>query len=356
MSDIELRGVTKRYGGVTVVDDIDLHVQDGEFLTILGPSGSGKTTLLTLIAGLTELSDGRISMAGQEVTRVPPAKRNIGLVFQSYALFPHMSVFDNVAFPLSIRGLPRSEIERRVGEALGMVRLGGFAERRPSQLSGGQQQRVALARAIVFGPSILLLDEPLGALDRKLREEVQIELRQLQKSLGLTSVLVTHDQEEALSLSDRLMVLDHGRVQQVATPTDAYLHPANRFVADFLGVANIFTGRPVEEGGQMRLRLGDGQLLPCPALPDGRGAPELDLLVRPERIRLEPAGAPGLAATVTDAIYLGQSVRYVLEGPGGQRIVAQSADRMARFGRGERVALGWAPADGWIIPPAAGMH
>ncbi|WP_159713729.1 ABC transporter ATP-binding protein [Geminicoccus flavidas] len=356
MSDIELRGITKRYGGVTVVDGIDLHVQDGEFLTILGPSGSGKTTLLTLIAGLTELSDGRISMAGQEVTRVPPAKRNIGLVFQSYALFPHMTVFDNVAFPLSIRGLPRSEIERRVGEALGMVRLGGFAERRPAQLSGGQQQRVALARAIVFGPSILLLDEPLGALDRKLREEVQIELRQLQKSLGLTSVLVTHDQEEALSLSDRLMVLDHGRVQQVATPTDAYLHPANRFVADFLGVANIFTGRPVEESGQMRLRMGDGQLLPCPPLQDSRSGPELDLLVRPERIRLEPAGTPGVAATVTDAIYLGQSIRYVLEGPGGQRIVAQSADRVARFGRGNRVALGWAPADGWIIPPAAGVH
>jgi putative spermidine/putrescine transport system ATP-binding protein len=356
MSDIELRGVTKRYGGTTVVDGIDLHVQDGEFLTILGPSGSGKTTLLTLIAGLTELSDGRISMAGREVTRVPPARRNIGLVFQSYALFPHMSVFDNVAFPLSIRGLPRGEIERRVKEALGMVRLGGFAERRPSQLSGGQQQRVALARAIVFGPSILLLDEPLGALDRKLREEVQIELRQLQKSLGLTSVLVTHDQEEALSLSDRLMVLDHGRVQQVATPTDAYLHPANRFVADFLGVANIFTGRPVEDDGQMRLRLGDGQLLPCPTLQDGRAGPEVDLLVRPERIRLEPAGGPGLAATVTDAIYLGQSVRYVLEGPGGQRIVAQSADRMARFGRGEQVALSWAPGDGWIIPPAPAVH
>jgi putative spermidine/putrescine transport system ATP-binding protein len=356
MSDIELRGVTKRYGAATVVDNIDLHVQDGEFLTILGPSGSGKTTLLTLIAGLTELSDGRISMAGREVTHVPPARRNIGLVFQSYALFPHMTVFDNVAFPLTIRGLSSAEVERRVDEALRMVRLGGFAARKPAQLSGGQQQRVALARATVFGPAILLLDEPLGALDRKLREEVQIELRQMQKELGLTSVLVTHDQEEALSLSDRLVVLDQGRVQQVATPTDAYLHPANRFVANFLGVANIFTGTPEQASAEFRLRLPGGHLAPCPA-PAGRPAGQpLDLLVRPERLRLAPADAPGLPAIVVDAIYLGQSVRYVLDTPQGQRIVAQSADRIARFVHGDRVSVDWEAGDGWIIPAAAAAH
>ncbi|WP_035485244.1 ABC transporter ATP-binding protein [Geminicoccus roseus] len=350
MSDIELRGVTKRYGATTVVDGIDLHVQDGEFLTILGPSGSGKTTLLTLIAGLTELSDGRISMAGREVTHVPPAARNIGLVFQSYALFPHMTVYDNVAFPLSIRGLPAAEIERRVGEAFRMVRLTEFATRKPAQLSGGQQQRVALARATVFGPSILLLDEPLGALDRKLREEVQIELRQMQKALGLTSVLVTHDQEEALSLSDRLVVLDKGKVQQVATPTDAYLHPANRFVADFLGVANIFTGTPERLGDAVRLRLADGRLVPCPAPVDGSAGRPVDLLVRPERIRLGAPQEAGLQASVVDAIYLGQSVRYVLDDPAGQRIVAQSADRIARFRHGDVVGVDWEASDGWLIP------
>jgi putative spermidine/putrescine transport system ATP-binding protein len=351
MSDIELRGVTKRYGATTVVDSIDLHVQDGEFLTILGPSGSGKTTLLTLIAGLTELSDGRITMAGREVTRVAPAARNIGLVFQSYALFPHMTVFDNVAFPLSIRRLPSGEIERRVEEALRMVRLGEFARRKPAQLSGGQQQRVALARATVFGPSILLLDEPLGALDRKLREEVQIELRQMQKTLGLTSVLVTHDQEEALSLSDRLVVLDKGRVQQVATPTDAYLHPANRFVANFLGVANVFTGVPERQGDVVLLRLADGRLVPCPP-PRGNDR-QVDLLVRPERLRLASPAEGGIPATVVDAIYLGQSVRYVLDDPAGQRIVAQSADRTARFRHGDTVGIGWDATDGWIIPDRA---
>jgi ABC-type Fe3+/spermidine/putrescine transport system ATPase subunit len=295
-------------------------------------------------------------MAGKEVTHVAPARRNIGLVFQNYALFPHMTVFDNVAFPLTIRGLASAEVERKVGEALRMVRLADFAERKPAQLSGGQQQRVALARATVFGPSILLLDEPLGALDRKLREEVQIELRQMQKELGLTSVLVTHDQEEALSLSDRLVVLDQGRVQQVATPTDAYLHPANRFVANFLGVANIFSGTPEQADATVRLRLPEGHLVPCPAPAGHPAGRPLDLLVRPERIRLGASGADGLPATVVDAIYLGQSVRYVLDTSSGQRIVAQSADRVARFAHGDTVSIGWEASDGWIIPATEGVH
>ena len=248
MSTIDLIDVAKRYGPVTAVEDVQLHVDEGELVTVLGPSGSGKTTLLTMIAGLAGPSAGRIDIGGRDVTWLPAAKRNVGLVFQSYALFPHMSVHDNVAFPLSVRRLGRAEIDRRVAEALRLVRLAGFERRRPAQLSGGQQQRVALARAFVFEPEILLLDEPLGALDRKLREQLQVELRQLQRSLGITTILVTHDQEEALSLSDRIVVLDDGRVQQIGTPEDAYLKPRNRFVADFLGAANLFEGVLLRDG------------------------------------------------------------------------------------------------------------
>ncbi|HLT02244.1 MAG TPA: ABC transporter ATP-binding protein, partial [Geminicoccaceae bacterium] len=290
MSTIDLIDVAKRYGPVTAVEDVDLHVAEGELVTVLGPSGSGKTTLLTMIAGLASPSSGRIDIGGRDVTWLPAARRNVGLVFQSYALFPHMSVYDNVAFPLSVRGVGKAEIDRRVAEALRLVRLAGFERRRPAQLSGGQQQRVALARAFVFEPEILLLDEPLGALDRKLREQLQVELRQLQRSLGITTILVTHDQEEALSLSDRIVVLDEGRVQQIGTPEDAYLRPRNRFVADFLGTANLFEGVLVQGEHGWGIRLSDGEAIPCaePALPAGR---EVSAIVRPERVVLEPAGA-----------------------------------------------------------------
>ena len=272
MSTIDLIDVAKRYGPVTAVEDVQLHVDEGELVTVLGPSGSGKTTLLTMIAGLAGPSAGRIDIGGRDVTWLPAAKRNVGLVFQSYALFPHMSVHDNVAFPLSVRRLGRAEIDRRVAEALRLVRLAGFERRRPAQLSGGQQQRVALARAFVFEPEILLLDEPLGALDRKLREQLQVELRQLQRSLGITTILVTHDQEEALSLSDRIVVLDDGRVQQIGTPEEAYLKPRNRFVADFLGAANLFEGVLLRDGQGWSIRLEDGELLRCaePAMAPGR--------------------------------------------------------------------------------------
>src|SRR5436309_11335761 len=261
MSAITLDGVSKHYAAVRAVEGVDLEVKPGEFVTILGPSGSGKSTLLNLIAGLTDPSAGRIWIGGRDVTWLPSAKRNVGLVFQSYALFPNMSAAANVGFPLAARGMRGAEAAARVEEALRLVRMTGLERRRPSQLSGGQQQRVALARAIVFKPDILLLDEPLAALDRKLREELQVELKQLQRTLRVTTILVTHDQEEALSLSDRIMVLDESRTQQVANPAEAYLKPANRFVAEFLGIANFV------------------------ALPDGRQG-----LVRPERVRLA-AGA-----------------------------------------------------------------
>src|SRR5689334_17727781 len=264
MSDICLEGVTKRYGSFAAADNVDLAVTQGEFVTILGPSGSGKTTLLSLIAGLNKPTAGRIFIGGRDVTDAPAQQRNIGLVFQSYALFPHMTVLENVLFPLGVRRIGGAAARRQAMEALKLVRLDGLEERRPSQLSGGQQQRVALARAVVFKPDILLLDEPLGALDRKLREELQVELKQLQRTLGVTTLLVTHDQEEALSLSDRIMVLDKGRTQQVAAPSEAYLRPANRFVAEFLGIANFV------------------------ALADGRQG-----VVRPERVKLAVNGGVG---------------------------------------------------------------
>jgi spermidine/putrescine ABC transporter ATP-binding subunit len=350
MSTIDLIGVSKRYGPVAAVEDLDLHVEDGELVTVLGPSGSGKTTLLTMIAGLSGPSAGRIDIGGRDVTFLPAARRNVGLVFQSYALFPHMTVYANIAFPLSVRGLARAETERRIKDALRLVQLSGFERRKPSQLSGGQQQRVALARAFVFEPEILLLDEPLGALDRKLREQLQVELRQLQRSLGITTILVTHDQEEALSLSDRIVVLDQGRVQQIATPEDAYLRPSNRFVADFLGTANLFEGVLEQNADGWCLRLDDGEVIHCadPALAPGRAAAAI---VRPERVMVEPDElGSGLQATVADVIYLGQSLRYHLDTRQGKAVIATSTDRGARFAPGTPVRLTWRPDDVWVIP------
>lgn len=321
MSDIRLEGVTKRYGTFAAADSVDLAVTQGEFVTILGPSGSGKTTLLSLIAGLNRPTTGRIYIGGRDVTDASAQERNIGLVFQSYALFPHMTVLENVLFPLGVRKIGGTEANRRARDALKLVRLDGLEQRRPSQMSGGQQQRVALARAVVFRPDILLLDEPLGALDRKLREELQVELKQLQRTLGVTTLLVTHDQEEALSLSDRIMVLDKGRTQQVAVPTEAYLRPANRFVAEFLGIANFVD------------------------LPDGgRG------VVRPERVRLS-TGGPGRPAKVVEAIYLGQMMRYhlVMGGESGQQVVAAVPFVGPAYGPGESLMVSWDAADLWPV-------
>ena len=319
MSDIRLEAVTKRYGTFTAADQVDLSVTQGEFVTILGPSGSGKTTLLSLIAGLNRPTSGRIFIGGRDVTNATAQERNIGLVFQSYALFPHMTVLENVLFPLGVRKIGGAEADRLARDALKLVRLDGLEARRPSQLSGGQQQRVALARAVVFKPDILLLDEPLGALDRKLREELQVELKQLQRTLGVTTLLVTHDQEEALSLSDRIMVLDKGRTQQVAAPTEAYLRPANRFVAEFLGIANFVD------------------------LPDGRQG-----VVRPERVRFGGEGQ-GRPARVVEAIYLGQMVRYHLALEGNQSVVAAVPFLGTAHAPGERVSVSWESADVWPV-------
>jgi putative spermidine/putrescine transport system ATP-binding protein len=317
MTDIRLEAISKHYGAFKAADHVDLAVAQGEFVTILGPSGSGKTTLLSLIAGLNQPTMGRILIGGRDVTGSAPQQRNVGLVFQSYALFPHMSVFDNVAFPLRVRKTPGEALRAKVMAALELVQLGQLAQRRPSQLSGGQQQRVALARAFVFEPDILLLDEPLGALDRKLREELQVELKQLQRRLGVTTILVTHDQEEALSLSDRVMVLDRGQVQQIAPPQEAYLRPANRFVADFLGIANFVK------------------------LPGGREG-----VIRPERVRLVESG--GMPARVAEAVYLGQTIRYHLDA-GGTPFVAAAPFVGRPHAIGESVGLIWDEADVWPL-------
>jgi putative spermidine/putrescine transport system ATP-binding protein len=348
MSTIDLVGISKSYGQVAAVEGVDLSVADGEFVTILGPSGSGKSTLLNLVAGLIPPSAGRIFIAGRDVTDMPAGQRNVGLVFQSYALFPNMSVAQNIAFPLDVRGLSRAEIERRVGEALQMVRLGGMERRRPNELSGGQQQRVALARALVFEPDILLLDEPLAALDRKLREEVRVELRRLQRTLAITTVLVTHDQEEALSLSDRIVVMESGRVRQAGQPDDAYRMPNSRFVADFLGMANFLEGTARRAGAAWSIELADGTRVPCadPGRPEGAAVCGV---VRPERVRVG-AGGEGLPATVTEAIFLGQSICYHLALGRTLELVSISLDHAARHAVGAPVSVTWQPEDVWIIP------
>lgn len=348
MSTIEIVGVSKRYGATTAVEPTDLTIEQGELVTLLGPSGSGKSTILSMVAGLTEPSSGHIRIGGRDVTHIRPAQRNLGLVFQSYALFPHMSVFDNIAFPLSIRGMRKPEIARKVSEVLDKVRLTGLSDRRPAQLSGGQQQRVALARALVFEPDILLLDEPMGALDKKLREEVQLELRQLQRELGVTTVLVTHDQEEALSLSTRLVVLDHGRVQQVDKPVDAYRRPRNRFVAGFLGTANLFEGRMDADGDGTHMVLASGEPVRCESDKSLRGA--VCLVVRPEHLKVLDADAgTGLPAAVVEVVYFGQSARIHLRTASGLAVVALADDLQALPTPAQPVRLTWAPEHTWVM-------
>jgi putative spermidine/putrescine transport system ATP-binding protein len=349
MSTIELIGLGKRYGDFTAVAPTDLRIEQGELVTLLGPSGSGKSTILSMIAGLTTPSEGTVRIGGRDVTHVPPAQRNLGMVFQSYALFPHMSVFDNIAFALRIRGVPKRDIATRVDKALEQVRLSGLARRRPSELSGGQQQRVALARALVFEPEILLLDEPMGALDKNLREQVQLELRQLQRDLGVTTVLVTHDQEEALSLSTRLVVLDKGQVQQVDAPMQAYMRPRNRFVAQFIGTANLFSGELSQRGGAAMLRLADGTEMACSEA--GSKAGTVHVVVRPEHIELLPHdGGHGLAAEVVESVYLGQSTKLHLRTGDGVQVIALAQQRQSEVAPGHQLRIHWRPEHAWPMP------
>jgi len=308
-----LEGLRKVYGGNHAVERFDLAVEKGCFLSLLGPSGSGKTTVLNMIAGLTQPTAGRILLDGVDVSAMPANQRNIGIVFQNYALFPHQTVFGNVAFPLEVRRRPADEVNRKVKSVLAMVRLDHLADRIPSELSGGQQQRVALARAIVFEPSLLLLDEPLGALDRRLRESLRHELRDLQRQTGITTIMVTHDQEEALSMSDRIVVMSAGRCEQDATPEELYIRPRNRFVAEFMGSANVVTGERVEApGAPAALRVG-GAVFAARQPPADHGA-AVAFAIRPEGVVFQTArpGEGGLACTVTDSEFCGEYYRLHL--------------------------------------------
>ncbi len=347
---ISVQNVTKTYGSVHALDDVSLEVRSGEFLTLLGPSGSGKTTLLMVLAGFTRPDCGSLQFGDREVIRTPPHLRNVGMTFQSYALFPHMTVAGNVGYPLKLRRVPRAELDQRVEQALETVQLGGFGGRRIDQLSGGQRQRVAVARAIVFEPRILLMDEPLSALDKKLRDQMQIELRHLHEKLGMTTVYVTHDQREALTMSDRIAVVNHGRIMQLATPRDLYERPANRFVADFIGESTFLD--VTRQGAEI---LFDGMALQMSApVPE---AEQLVLMVRPERIVLSPdgprEGVNNFAATATEVVYQGDSFLLHAQLTGGAQIVLRGAMRGAHVAAlptvGEALTLCLAPEDTVLI-------
>ncbi|MBV8411617.1 MAG: ABC transporter ATP-binding protein [Alphaproteobacteria bacterium] len=330
---LSVTGLCRRFGEVVALDEVSLDIAPGELLTILGPSGSGKTTLLKVVAGFEKPDAGRVSVDGQDITAMPPARRDIGMVFQNYALFPHLTVAGNVAFPLEMRNVGRAEVARRVGETLALVELAGYGERLPRQLSGGQQQRVALARAIVFNPRLLLLDEPFGALDRKLRETMQLEVRRLQKRLGLTTIFITHDQEEALVLSDRIAVMNRGAIQQVAGTMEIYERPANDFVADFVGESNIFHGTLTEPG---IVTLSSGRRLLVNR--DGKVGDRLGVLMRPERFA--DKGANGFAAEVVEAVYLGASLKLRLACEDGLELVVRQPARGKLPVAGQRLEVG----------------
>jgi putative spermidine/putrescine transport system ATP-binding protein len=317
-ADVAVEGCRKTYGDVVAVDNVDLNVGGGEFFTLLGPSGSGKTTTLRMIAGFEQPDSGRIMLGGEEITRRPPYLRDVNTVFQDYALFPHMTVADNVGYGLKVKGVPRAQRKRQVAEVLEMVRLGGYGDRRPVQLSGGQRQRVALARSIVNRPKVLLLDEPLGALDLKLRQEMQVFLKSLQRELGMTFIYVTHDQEEALTMSDHLAVFNDGRIEQVGAPDAVYEQPATEFVAGFVGTSNI-----VERDGRR-------------------------ISIRPERIELNGAGVP---ATVADVVFVGSFRRIIVATDQGDRLTVVRPNDGSTIEPGTRVHVAWRDEDAYELQP-----
>ena len=318
-ADVALTGVRKTYGDVVAVENVDLQVGDGEFFTLLGPSGSGKTTTLRIIAGFEQPDSGTVVLGGENITRWPPYSRDVNTVFQDYALFPHMTVAENVGYGLKVKGVDRTERKAQVDDVLKRVRLAGYGGRKPIQLSGGQRQRVALARAIVNRPQVLLLDEPLGALDLKLRQEMQIFLKALQRELGMTFLYVTHDQEEALTMSDHVAVFNEGKIEQVGTPAEIYERPATEFVAGFVGTSNI-----LERGGRR-------------------------FSIRPERITMNGSGEPGVVA---DVVYVGSFMRYLVQTEQGERLTVVRANDGSRLAPGTSVRLGWRDEDTYEIQPS----
>ncbi len=324
---VEFDGIQKTYDGETlVIKDLNLTIAHGEFVTLLGPSGSGKSTALMLLAGFEPPTRGTIRLDGKTLNMVAPFDRNIGIVFQNYALFPHMTVAENVAYPLKVRKVSRSDLEERTRRALDLVQLGSFGERYPRQLSGGQQQRVAVARALVFGPSLVLMDEPLGALDKKLREEMQVEIKHIHDNLGVTMVFVTHDQDEALTMSDRIAVFDDGRIQQIDTPATLYERPANQFVANFIGESNMLSATLNQmDANSAILQLGTGEVISAtPAEPLQKGADAV-LSVRPERLTINASGTDtnSLSVELVETIYHGASAKMVFKLGNKEQLTAQ---------------------------------
>ncbi len=352
---VELDGVSKRYGDVDALHRVDLSIRKGEFVTLLGPSGSGKSTLLNLIAGMTAPSSGRIVIDGRDATTLPTNRRGLGMVFQNYALMPHMTVFENIAFPLQVRHLPKDEIRRKVEEVLDLIQLRHVAQRRPRELSGGQQQRISLARCIVYNPALILMDEPLGALDKKLREQMQLEIKRLHADLGITMLYVTHDQDEALTMSDRIVLMNGGRIEQQGQPDELYFKPATVFSAEFIGSSNLIPGA-VESGsaGDVTLRTALGAFpVPAPDFAAVAGA-EAVLLVRPENMMLgTESGLPGVAGTIEDSILLGGVVRHFVRCGDGSTLIVQELNQPGRATarRGDTVRAAWRPEHGRLLPP-----
>jgi spermidine/putrescine transport system ATP-binding protein len=367
--DVRLDRVTKRFHDVVAVNDLSMEIRRGEFFSMLGPSGCGKTTTLRMIGGFEEATAGTIYLGDQAVTELPPFKRDVNTVFQNYALFPHLTVFDNVAFGLRRKKVPKDEVGQRVGAMLDLVELPGYERRRPGQLSGGQQQRVALARALINKPRVLLLDEPLGALDLKLRKQMQIELKRIQTEVGITFIYVTHDQEEAMTMSDRIAVMRAGKIEQLGAPEELYERPTTAFVAGFLGVSNLLDGDVIGRNGELvEVRLGDGSILRAPT-DRVNGATSVRVGVRPEKLRVEPMESAAetdpelntLGGRVLDASYIGVSTQYLVRTSDGHRmtIYAQNLETSGvgeALADGQEVRISWKPQHTFVIEASEHVH
>jgi spermidine/putrescine transport system ATP-binding protein len=355
--DVVLRGVTKRFGELVAVDNIDLEVHPGEFLALLGPSGCGKTTTLRMIAGFEEPTDGAIEIDGRSAVGVPPDKRNVNTVFQQYALFPHMSVLDNVAYGLKQRKVGKAERYKQAAEALELVRLTGREHAKPAQLSGGMQQRVALARALVMNPKVLLLDEPLGALDQKLRKAMQVELKRIQRDVGITFIVVTHDQEEAMAMADRIAVMDAGHIDQLAAPSEIYDRPATPFVADFIGDMNHLEGMLERDGENLVADCGGARFGIGRVVREAQVGERVRLGVRPEEVHANTRGE-GAPATCQTAMVLGHHLQIVAVLETGEEIVARQRragdEGLSALGAGDKLWLGWSPKAALLLGPANG--
>ena len=348
VADIRLVSLTKRFDDVVAVDSISIEIERGSFFAMLGPSGCGKTTTLRMIGGFEQPTSGAIELGGQDVGTLPPYRRDVNTVFQSYALFPHLTVFENVAFGLRRRRVAKEEVRHRVLESLELVGLADLARRKPKQLSGGQQQRIALARALVNRPRVLLLDEPLGALDLKLRKEMQLELKRIQQEVGITFVHVTHDQEEAMTMADHIVIMNNGSIEQLGTPTELYEQPATAFVAGFLGASNLLAGT-VTGDGVVRLDCGANVHVPPAKLAGRSGAVRIG--VRPEKIRIGGDDPNTLSGTVAESAYIGVSTQYIVDTPAGAVTVYVQNDRPGAHGAapGDRLTLGWSPDCTFIV-------